>query len=84
MPDDAPADLALIGGSLLTIAPLGRRASALTVRGRRITAVGRDNEIRQHIGRDTRVIELAGRTVLPGFQDAHVHPIEAGLEALRR
>jgi predicted amidohydrolase YtcJ len=83
MPDDVPADLAVLGGSLLTIAPLGGPASALAVRGGRIAAVGRDDEVRNQIGPGTRVVELAGRTLLPGFQDAHVHPMEAGLEALR-
>ena len=83
MPDHATADVALLGGSLLTIAPAGGRAAALAVREGRITAVGSDDAVRQCIGPKTRVIELDGRTVLPGFQDAHVHPIEAGLEALR-
>ena len=83
MPDDAPADLALLGGSLLTIAQVGGRAAALAVRGGRIVAVGSDDAVRQQIGPRTRVTELGGRTVLPGFQDAHIHPIGAGLEALR-
>ena len=83
MPDQAPADLALLAGSLRTMHPRGGRAAALAVRAGRIVAVGRDEEIRGHIGSKTRVIELGGRTVLPGFQDAHVHPIGAGLEALR-
>jgi predicted amidohydrolase YtcJ len=83
MPDHPPADLALLGGSLLTIAQPGGRAAALAVRGGRIVALGGDDEVREHIGPKTRVIELAGRTVVPGFQDAHVHPIGAGLEALR-
>ncbi|HEU5205041.1 MAG TPA: amidohydrolase [Candidatus Limnocylindrales bacterium] len=83
MPDHAPADLVFLGGSLLTIAPAGGRAAALAIREGRITAVGSDAAVRQYIGPKTRVIELDGRTVLPGFQDAHVHPIGAGLEALR-
>ena len=83
MPDDTTADLALVGGSVLTIDPIGGRAAALAVRGGRIVAVGGNDEVREHIGPTTRVIELEGRTVLPGFQDAHVHPIGAGLEALR-
>ena len=79
----APADVALIGGSLLTIVPQRPYASALAVRNGRIVAVGNDDEIRRQIGPRTRVIELGGRTVTPGFQDAHVHPIESGLENLR-
>jgi predicted amidohydrolase YtcJ len=83
MPERSPSDLVLLGGSVLTMAPSGVRASALAVREGRIVAVGRDDEVRPHIGPKTRVLELDGRTVLPGFQDAHVHPIGAGLDALR-
>jgi predicted amidohydrolase YtcJ len=86
MPDvDAasPADLVLTGGSLLTVDPARPRAEALAVRNGRIAAIGSDREIRAHIGPRTRVIELVGRTVTPGFQDAHVHPIGAGLDELR-
>jgi predicted amidohydrolase YtcJ len=73
----------LIGGSLLTIVPQRPDASALAARNGRIVAVGSDDDVRPHIGPRTRVIELGGRTVTPGFQDAHVHPIEAGVESLR-
>jgi predicted amidohydrolase YtcJ len=79
----APADLALLGGALITIDPQRPSATGLAVRDGHIVAVGADDEIRRYVGRRTRVIELAGRTVTPGFQDAHVHPIEAGIEALR-
>jgi hypothetical protein len=46
-------------------------------------AVGSDQAIREHIGPRTRVIEGRGRTVTPGFGDAHVHPVHAGLDNLR-
>jgi predicted amidohydrolase YtcJ len=83
MPDFPPADVALLGGSLLTMDPARSRATALAVRGGRIVGVGSDQQIRDHVGPRTRVVELDGRTVTPGFQDAHVHPIGAGLEMLR-
>jgi predicted amidohydrolase YtcJ len=83
MPDYPPADLALLGGSVLTMTPPSRGATAIAVRDGRISAVGSDREVRDHVGPRTRVIELGGRTVVPGFQDAHVHPIGAGLEMLR-
>ena len=85
MPDDptAPADLVLLGGALRTMVPASPRADALAVRDGRIVAVGNDEDVRGHIGSRTRVVELGGRTVTPGFQDAHIHPMEAGLEALR-
>jgi predicted amidohydrolase YtcJ len=58
-------------------------AGALAVRDGRIVAVGTDREVRRQIGPASRVIELRGRTVVPGFQDAHVHPIHGGLGLLR-
>jgi len=85
MPDDptTSAELVLLGGSLRTMVPLRPRAEALAVRDGRSVAVGGDQDVRGHIGPRTRVVQLGGRTVTPGFQDAHIHPMEAGLEALR-
>ncbi|MFF4037754.1 amidohydrolase [Streptomyces sp. NPDC001816] len=71
------ADLLFTGGPVLT--PDGRSATAVAVTGGRITAVGHD-EVRELAGPRTEVVDLAGRLLLPGFQDAHVHPVPAGLE----
>ncbi|MET9075097.1 amidohydrolase [Streptomyces sp. NPDC004232] len=71
------ADLLFTGGAVFT--PTGRTASAVAVTGDRITAVGHD-EVRALAGPRTEVVDLAGRLLLPGFQDAHVHPVPAGLE----
>ena len=49
----------------------------------RIEIVGDDDDVRDRIGRGTDVIDLAGRMLLPGFQDAHVHPPSSGVEMLR-
>jgi predicted amidohydrolase YtcJ len=54
--------------------PAGRVAEAVAVRGGRIAAVGRDRDLRRLVGSRTRVVDLEGRSLLPGFQDAHVHP----------
>jgi hypothetical protein len=45
--------------------------------------VGPDSAVRPFVGSSTRVIELRGRSVMPGFQDAHVHPVHGGLSFLR-
>ncbi|MER6259112.1 amidohydrolase [Streptomyces sp900105245] len=74
------ADLLFTGGPVLT--PEGRTATAVAVTGDRITAVGRA-EVRELAGPRTEVVDLAGRLLLPGFQDAHVHPVPAGLELSR-
>ncbi|MGW4566549.1 amidohydrolase [Streptomyces sp. NPDC004561] len=71
------ADLLFTGGPVLT--PGGRTATAVAVTGDRITAVGH-TELNELAGPRTEVVDLAGRLLLPGFQDAHVHPVPAGLE----
>ncbi len=81
-PHDA-ADLALVGGRVATLDAARSWASALAVAGGRIVAVGDERTVAAHIGPGTRVIALRGRTVTPGFQDAHVHPIHGGLTRLR-
>jgi predicted amidohydrolase YtcJ len=80
---DAHADLVLMGGRVATMDAARRFTSALAVLDGRIVAVGPDAAVRAHIGPSTRVIELRGRTVTPGFQDAHVHPVHGGLARLR-
>lgn len=80
---DQHADLVLLGGRIATMDAARSWASAVAVRDGRITAVGPDGAIRDQVGPSTRVIELRGRTVTPGFQDAHVHPIHGGLSMLR-
>ena len=75
------ADLALTGGRIYTVDAKRSWAEALAIRDGRIVFVGSDEDAKAHIGPDTKVVELEGRLVLPGFQDAHIHPISAGLEA---
>src|SRR5689334_25306979 len=80
------ADLALVGGSVMTMAaPAAQSAppTAVAIAGGRITAVGDDRTIETLIGPRTRRIDLRGRSLLPGFTDAHVHPVSAGVEPLQ-
>jgi len=72
-------DLAFLGATVEPIVPRGQSASAVAVAAGRIVAVGDDDEVRRIIGRGTEVVELRGETLLPGFQDAHIHPIDGGL-----
>ncbi|WP_374562034.1 amidohydrolase [Ideonella sp.] len=69
-----PATMVLRGGTVRTMDAQGRTATAVAVRGERIVAVGSDAEVSGYIGHDTQVIELKGRTLLPGFIDSHIHP----------
>ena len=57
-------------------------AQAVAIRNGRIEFVGSDDGVRAFIGPTTSVYDLQGRLMLPGFQDAHVHPLYAGLEEL--
>lgn len=67
------ADVVLRGGTVHTVAPGGWDASALAIRDGRVMWVGADTEISDLIGARTEVINLDGRTVLPGINDAHLH-----------
>jgi len=79
---DAPAELVLTGGIVHTVDPRRPRAEALAVRGSRIVAIGTSAEVAALVGRGTRVVELRGRTVIPGFEDAHAHFLGIGLSRL--
>ncbi|WP_067139558.1 amidohydrolase [Microtetraspora malaysiensis] len=78
-----PADLVFLGGPVHTLGPVRTAATAVAVRDGRIVAVGANPDVRPLIGRATEVVDLAGRALLPGFQDAHVHPVLAGLAMIR-
>ncbi len=66
-------DLILVEGKIFT-GDAGRPyVEALAISGTRITAIGSDQEIRRLAGRNTRRIDLDGRIVVPGFNDAHTH-----------
>src|SRR5882724_13515471 len=74
----APApDTILINGRLVVYD--GAPAQALAVRDGRIAAIGGSADIRALAGSSTRVIDLGGRTVIPGLIDSHIHAIRAGL-----
>ncbi|GAB2831062.1 amidohydrolase [Actinocorallia aurea] len=79
---DRPADLVFTGGPVLTMDAARSRATALAVRDGRILAVGHD-EVKELIGDRTEVVDLRGRALLPGFQDAHIHAVMGGMELAR-
>jgi hypothetical protein len=75
------ADLVLRGGRVWTGQGLPE-ATALASRGERVLAVGSDAEVSALVGPATRVVELRGRLVVPGFNDAHVHFLDGGFGLL--
>ena len=72
-------DLALLNGNILTMDVRLRRAQAVAVLGDRIVQVGKNSEVRPLIGRRTKVLDLHGRTVIPGMIDTHIHFVDYGL-----
>jgi predicted amidohydrolase YtcJ len=76
------ADLILHGGKVVTVDAGFTVTEAVAVRGGRIVAVGPNAEILAQRGPQTQMIDLQGRTVLPGLTDAHVHPLGAALSEL--
>ena len=81
--NSAPAELVLVSGKIRTPAHPAGFAQAAAVGGGVIRALGSDEEIRKFTGPHTRVVNLRGRLAIPAFGDAHVHPVQGGLESLR-
>src|SRR5690349_6847772 len=79
----ADADLILHNGKVVTVDPQFSIRQAVAVKGGKITAVGTDAVVLKERGAGTRVVDLKGRTVLPGLIDSHVHALEAGLSEYR-
>ena len=77
------ADLILTGGNLITLDPARPRAAAMAVRDGRIVAVGDDRDILAFASPSTRRVDLAGRTITPGFCDSHLHLLWYGTQLLR-
>lgn len=75
-------DVALTGASVLTMSSRKPRVQAVGIKGDKITAVGKDEEIDKGIGPKTRIYDLRGATVLPGFIDNHTHFLHTGLSLI--
>lgn len=76
------ADLVFVGGPVATMDTVRSTTDACAVRNGRIHALG-SAAVVENIGPDTEIVDLDGRLLLPGFHDAHVHPLYGGLERLR-
>ena len=76
------ADTVLVGGKILTMDAEDQVVTAIAIRAGRILATGNDREIRRHVGEDTMVVELDGKTVIPGIIAAHCHAVGVARNAL--
>lgn len=81
LPEGAAADLVLVGGKVWPGKALPL-AAALAVKNGRVVALGSEIEVLAWRGPFTRVVDLAGRLVVPGFNDAHVHFLSGGTALL--
>ncbi len=77
--DRMAADLVIRNGTVLTLDTAGRRTEAVAARDGRIVAVGSDREISELVGERTQVVDLGGRTAIPGFVESHNHPAFFGV-----
>lgn len=73
-----PADIVFRGGVVLSMDPHVPEATAVAVRNGRVAVVGSDHEIDRQIGPSTSVVDLEGRTLMPGINDSHCHPMGFG------
>ncbi|HEV7591285.1 MAG TPA: amidohydrolase [Longimicrobium sp.] len=72
------ADMVLVNGRIFVADSAGTIVRAMAVRDGKVVAAGSDAEARALAGPGTRIVDLAGRLVTPGFNDAHVHIAEGG------
>ena len=71
------ADLILVNGKIVTVDDQFRMAQAVAIKGSRIVAVGKNADVRKAAAAGAKVIDLKGRTVIPGLIDNHSHWIRA-------
>jgi len=72
-------DLVLLNGNIVTMDRRLKRARAVAVVGERILRVGKNSDVRPLITKKTKVLDLRGKTVIPGMIDTHIHFVDYGL-----
>jgi predicted amidohydrolase YtcJ len=77
-PQIQPADLVLLDTNIATLAALQPKTQALAVRDGKILALGTDAAIKRYVGKQTKVLDLHGAFVTPGFIEDHGHLIDTG------
>ncbi|NHJ13422.1 MAG: amidohydrolase [Candidatus Thorarchaeota archaeon] len=75
------ADLVVFNGNIITMDPQNPKATALAVKSYKILTIGNDDSIVDLIPNSKRVIDLGGKTVVPGFVDAHTHLTSDGVRS---
>ena len=78
----APADAMYYGGDVVTIDDKNPTAEAVAIKDGKIIAVGKKADVLKLKGDNTKLIDLGGKTLLPGFVDGHGHVFNCGLQAV--
>ncbi|MCW3987903.1 MAG: amidohydrolase [Candidatus Bathyarchaeota archaeon] len=76
------ADLALLNGKIITVDEKESIVEAVAVKYGRILHVGSNEDVNEYVGDDTKIIDLKGRTVIPGLIDSHCHMVSTGVSKL--
>ena len=77
-----PADAIYFGGKIITVNDLQPEAEAVAIKSGKIVAVGYRDEVMKLKGKKTTLVDLAGKTMLPGFIDPHGHVFNTGIQAI--
>ena len=77
--EQAKADIVLVNATVITMDSFNSRAQGVAIRDGKILAVGSKEEIIRSINETTKVIDIEGKAVLPGFIDAHAHLTLTGM-----
>ena len=73
------ADTVILNSNIITMDSSNPKAQALAMLHGRLVAVGSNSDISNYVGPETEILELPGKTVLPGFIDAHIHVLNSGI-----
>jgi predicted amidohydrolase YtcJ len=73
-----PVDMILVNGNIITLSPQTPKAEAIVIKKDRILFVGKNSELKRFNIANAEIIDLKGKTVIPGFIDAHAHLLSLG------
>ena len=78
---DSPtsADLVIENGVIYTVNDDEPWAQAIAIKDGRITFVGSDDDVKEYIGSNTKIVDADNKLIIPGMQDVHIHPISGGI-----
>ena len=78
--DSLTADIVMLNGKVITVNKKFDIREAVAIKGNKILTVGLNEEVEKLIGNTTKVIDLKGRSLLPGFEDSHTHFIQTATQ----